>query len=230
VVLEEGVPVFSFTFGVPDKTQISALKEAGIVLVGTATTVREGLVLEERGVDAVVGQGSEAGGHRGTFIGYFESARDRGRWDHGWAQPRRGAHARRRRGPDGDRIPPPPGERDTPKVQRSRARGAVGRDEPNPRVLRQAARGIRNRFTEEMDQQEVPAYPGQNAFTKDIRAAAAKEDRIGFLSLWPGGRPRASSTGGGGRREHGKRSSTKAVGYRPSAILTIRRPLTATAR
>jgi nitronate monooxygenase len=75
VVVEEGVPVFSFTFGVPDKTQISALKEAGIVLVGTATTVREGLVLEERRVDVVVGQGSEAGGHRGTFIGDFESAR-----------------------------------------------------------------------------------------------------------------------------------------------------------
>jgi nitronate monooxygenase len=75
VVLEEGVPVFSFTFGVPDKAQISALKEAGIVPIGTATAVREGLVLEERGVDAVVGQGSEAGEHRGTFIGDFKSAR-----------------------------------------------------------------------------------------------------------------------------------------------------------
>jgi nitronate monooxygenase len=75
VVLEEGVPMFSITFGMPEKAQISPLKEAGIVLVGTATTVREGLVLEERGVDAVVGQGSEAGGHRRTFIGDFESAR-----------------------------------------------------------------------------------------------------------------------------------------------------------
>jgi nitronate monooxygenase len=66
--------VFSFTFGVPEGEQISNLKEAGIVLVGTATTVREGLVLEERRVDAVVGHGSEAGGHRGTFIGNFENA------------------------------------------------------------------------------------------------------------------------------------------------------------
>ena len=74
VVLEGKVPVFSFTFGVPEEAQISALKEAETILVGTATTVREGLMLEDRGVDAVVGQGSEAGGHRGTFIGDFESA------------------------------------------------------------------------------------------------------------------------------------------------------------
>jgi hypothetical protein len=38
-------------------------------LIGTATTVEEALVLEESGVDAVVAQGSEAGGHRGTFQG-----------------------------------------------------------------------------------------------------------------------------------------------------------------
>jgi len=48
------------------------------------------------------------------------------------------------------------------------------------------ARGIRNRFIEEMEEQEVPAYPVQNAYTKDIRAAAAKENRIEFLSLWAG--------------------------------------------
>jgi nitronate monooxygenase len=48
------------------------------------------------------------------------------------------------------------------------------------------ARGIRNRFLSEMGSEEVPEYPVQNAYTKDIRAAAAKEDRIEFLSLWAG--------------------------------------------
>src|SRR5204862_411408 len=67
VVLAEKVPVFSFSFGVlPDKW-LRELKVSGIKVMGTATTVREALALEQAGVDAVVGQGSEAGGHRGTF-------------------------------------------------------------------------------------------------------------------------------------------------------------------
>jgi len=42
-------------------------------LIGTATTVEEAVALEKSGVDAIVTQGSEAGGHRGTFQGSFES-------------------------------------------------------------------------------------------------------------------------------------------------------------
>ena len=44
-----------------------------MALVGTATTVDEAIALERAGVDAVVAQGSEAGGHRGTFGGDFEA-------------------------------------------------------------------------------------------------------------------------------------------------------------
>ena len=40
-----------------------------------------------------------------------------------------------------------------------------------------------------LDRLRVTAYPMQNAYTKDIRAAAAKEDRIEFLSLWAGQAP-----------------------------------------
>ena len=43
-------------------------------LMGTATTVQEAVALQKAGVDAVVAQGSEAGGHRGTFMGDFEGA------------------------------------------------------------------------------------------------------------------------------------------------------------
>ena len=71
VVLDERVPVFSFTFGVPD---LGPLKEAGTIVFGTATTPDEAAQLEAAGVDAVVAQGSEAGGHRGTFGGPFEEA------------------------------------------------------------------------------------------------------------------------------------------------------------
>jgi nitronate monooxygenase len=69
VVLEERPAVFSFTFGLVDP---APLRERGIAVVGTATTSEEAAFLEAAGVDAVVAQGAEAGGHRGTFLGSFE--------------------------------------------------------------------------------------------------------------------------------------------------------------
>jgi nitronate monooxygenase len=68
VVLDERPPVFSFTCGVVDP---APLREAGVVVLGTATTVDEAQALEQAGVDAVVAQGAEAGGHRGSFLGGF---------------------------------------------------------------------------------------------------------------------------------------------------------------
>jgi nitronate monooxygenase len=68
VVLEERPAVFSFTFGVVDPTP---LRDAGIVVLGTATTAEEARVLEQAGVDAVVVQSAEAGGHRGSFLEGF---------------------------------------------------------------------------------------------------------------------------------------------------------------
>jgi nitronate monooxygenase len=69
VVLEERPAVFSFTFGVIDP---EPFRDAGIAVHGTATTSEEAAALEAAGVDAVVAQGAEAGGHRGTFLGSFE--------------------------------------------------------------------------------------------------------------------------------------------------------------
>ncbi|HEX3291633.1 MAG TPA: nitronate monooxygenase family protein [Gaiella sp.] len=71
VVAEERVPVLSFTFGA---LPLEAVREAVDVVVGTATTVAEAVELERLGVDAVVAQSGEAGGHRGTFLGPFEDA------------------------------------------------------------------------------------------------------------------------------------------------------------
>ena len=61
--------VVSFHFGLPQDEIIQAIKAAGIFVICTATTVAEAKVLEARGVDAVIAQGTEAGGHRGTFSG-----------------------------------------------------------------------------------------------------------------------------------------------------------------
>jgi nitronate monooxygenase len=59
--------VVSFHFGLPSSERIRALREAGIVLLATATNIVEGRAAAKAGVHAVVAQGYEAGGHRGVF-------------------------------------------------------------------------------------------------------------------------------------------------------------------
>jgi nitronate monooxygenase len=73
-LLDARPAAFSFTFGIPPAEALRAAREAGIATLGTATTVAEAEALERAGVDAVVAQGAEAGGHRGTFAAEFESA------------------------------------------------------------------------------------------------------------------------------------------------------------
>jgi nitronate monooxygenase len=67
VLLAERPPVVSFHFGLPARDRIDALRAAGIVLLGTATNLEEARAIAAAGLDAVVAQGCEAGGHRGVF-------------------------------------------------------------------------------------------------------------------------------------------------------------------
>jgi len=60
-------PMVSFHFGLPDAGVISALRKAGCVLAATATSVAEGRAIAAAGLDVIVAQGWEAGGHRGLF-------------------------------------------------------------------------------------------------------------------------------------------------------------------
>jgi nitronate monooxygenase len=67
-VLELRPPVVSFHFGLPSEAALSAIRDTGARILATATTVAEARHLEQHGVDAVVAQGTEAGGHRGSFL------------------------------------------------------------------------------------------------------------------------------------------------------------------
>ncbi|HKN09535.1 MAG TPA: nitronate monooxygenase, partial [Pseudomonadota bacterium] len=68
-VVEETKPaVVSFHFGLPQPRLLDRLKAGGFLVVSSATTVAEARWLEEHGVDAVIAQGYEAGGHRGMFL------------------------------------------------------------------------------------------------------------------------------------------------------------------
>ncbi|WP_300477355.1 nitronate monooxygenase [Shewanella sp.] len=60
--------VVSFHFGLPNEDLLLEIKSWGSKIISTATTVEEALWLEARGVDAIIAQGLEAGGHRGHFL------------------------------------------------------------------------------------------------------------------------------------------------------------------
>ena len=60
--------VVSFHFGLPDESLVDQLRSWGTKVLSSATTLEEALWLEEHGVDAVIAQGLEAGGHRGMFL------------------------------------------------------------------------------------------------------------------------------------------------------------------
>ncbi|EZH65835.1 nitronate monooxygenase [Bacillaceae bacterium JMAK1] len=207
VVLDEKVPVFSFTFGIPSGDQIAALKAAGIVTCGTATTVEEAKQIEQVGIDTVVAQGSEAGGHRGSFI----------QSEH---LPLIGTMALVPQIVDHVRIPviAAGGIMDERGVAAAFALGASGaqvgtafltttesgahslhkeqllqNNEANTEVTYafsgKAARGIRNAFIEAHSStrlEEIPPYPIQNAVTQDLRKASSVEGDWNMMSLWAG--------------------------------------------
>ena len=67
LLLDTKPEVVSFHFGLPELEVVQAIKSAGIFILSSATTVAEARLLEKRGVDAIIAQSTEAGGHRATF-------------------------------------------------------------------------------------------------------------------------------------------------------------------
>jgi nitronate monooxygenase len=67
ILLEEPPRVVSFHFGLPEPEMVAALKDAGCAILCSATSVAEAKMLAAAGVDAIIAQGWEAGGHRGAF-------------------------------------------------------------------------------------------------------------------------------------------------------------------
>lgn len=68
-IVEEFKPeVVSFHFGLPEENLLQRVKATGAKVISSATTAREAKWLAERGCDAIIAQGAEAGGHRGMFL------------------------------------------------------------------------------------------------------------------------------------------------------------------
>lgn len=68
ILREFSPPVVSFHFGLPSEQLMEQVRSMGSKIIASATTVDEALWLQERGVDAIIAQGLEAGGHRGIFL------------------------------------------------------------------------------------------------------------------------------------------------------------------
>lgn len=67
LLLAEQPAAVSFHFGLPRPAQLAALRQSGATLLACVTSAAEGRAAEEAGIDVLVAQGIEAGGHRGTF-------------------------------------------------------------------------------------------------------------------------------------------------------------------
>jgi len=203
--LESGAAAFSFTLGLLPEGAIAAAKARGMMVLGTATTVAEALLLERADVDAVVLQGAEAGGHRASFTAPFDQALI-------------GTMALVPQAADALGVPviASGGIMDGRGLAAALALGAAGAQlgtaflacaeagapeaykaailaasEDATRLTRafsgRPARGIVNRFMTAVDAGDaILPFPLQNALTRPLRSAAAQQGKADCLSLWAG--------------------------------------------
>lgn len=206
IVLEEKVPVFSFTFGIPDDKYLDKLRKSNVILIGTATTLAEAKLLEEKHIDIIAAQGHESGGHRGTFLATIEDSLI-------------GNMALIPQLADNNKIPivASGGIMDARGIVASLILGASGvqmgtaflsctesgahqlykqallnTKQENTALTRafsgKKCRMIKNAFVEHMQayEQDILDYPIQNKMTQHMRKEAAKQNKIDFLSLLAG--------------------------------------------
>jgi nitronate monooxygenase len=208
VIMEEKVPVFSVAFSLPGRYG-NAARQAGMKLIGTATTLAEARRLSQEGVDAIAAQGGEAGGHRGTFrvdekedgecIGTMplvsllaEALPDTPIVAAGGIMNGQGIIAALSLGADAVQL----GTRflacRESLAHPSYKQKVLSANETDTRVTRafsgRPARGITNRMIDSFHRRQVavPPYPIQNHLTREIRNAAARRGDADFLFLLAG--------------------------------------------
>lgn len=196
----------SFTFGILTPAHVERLHDAGIVVIGTCTTVDEAIAWETVGADAVIASGIEAGGHRGTFLGPQEEATLSARVL--WPQIARAVQIPTiaaggimtgvdiREALDVGAAAVQMGSAflvtDESGIHPVYREALLNAGDTPTRLTRafsgRYARGLENRFMQLMEavEKQVPAYPVQNALTSSIRSAAAARGDAGLMSLWAG--------------------------------------------
>jgi nitronate monooxygenase len=204
-LLDAAPPVISFVFGVPPAEVLAAARRKGSITMGTATTVTEAEALDTAGIDIVIASGSDAGGHRGSFLGPAEESLV-------------GTLSLVPQVVDAVSAPvvAAGGIADLRQVEATFALGAEGvqigtaflatdespasaehkdvlTGDPRATVLTSAfsgrpARVVPNELTRALDARatELAGYPLQGVLTAPIRYVAGAEGRLDYASLWAG--------------------------------------------
>jgi nitronate monooxygenase len=172
--LEIRPAVVSFHFGLPESAAVAAIRAAGSHVIASATTVAEAVRLQELGADAVIAQGAEAGGHRGSFlvdgdagpIGTLALALGAGAAQIGTAFlacPESSVHP----------------------AHRQALRGAAGETTGITRAFTgRPARALRNDLSEAIGDHEVLPFPAQTSLTAPLAESAREPAER--LPIWLG--------------------------------------------
>lgn len=206
LLMDMEVPVASFTFGIPSQSWINELKKKGIITIGTASSVEEARMIEQSGLDMVVAQGYEAGGHKGAFT----KTRSIGTMAlipqivdsvsipviaAGGIMDARGILASLMLGASGVQMGTAfltTHESKAPNVHKEAIIHAHPEDTTVTKVFSgKSARGIENNFINDLEASVVNIlpYPLQNDLTTSIRQSAAKNGDTGLLHMWCGQAP-----------------------------------------
>jgi nitronate monooxygenase len=201
LVARERPAVVSFTFGCPGRDVVSTLRDRGIAVWSTVTSPREARVAADAGIDALVVQGAEAGGHQGSFddtdtapvellplLAGVRTATDLPLVAAGGIADSHGIAAAL----DAGAVAAQLGTALllTPEAGTSEAhRAALAGDAPT--ALTRAytgrrARGIANRFMRDHGDEAPKAYPHVHFVTAPLRAAARAARDPDGLNLWAG--------------------------------------------
>ena len=206
MLIELRVPVVSFTFGLISAQDVERLHAAGSYVIGTATHTAEGVAWRDIGADAIAAQGSEAGAHRGTFIGRFEDAlvgtmalvpqlvdaTGLPVLAAGGIMDGRGIVAALALGAQAAQMGTAfltCAESAIPADWKTRVRTLPDTaTEVTRAITGRHARGIRNPLMQQLSEQlgNVAPYPVQNALTQELRQTASRANNGDYLSLWSG--------------------------------------------
>ena len=206
VVERHRPPVVSFHFGLPAPDLVQRVKATGAKILSSATTQEEGRWLQERGVDAVIAQGIEAGGHRGMFlsddidsqIGTFAllpqlvAALDIPVIAAGGIADARGAAAARALGAAGVQVGTAYllcNESRASQLHRQALQSAAAQQTVLTTLFSgRPARGIVNRLIRELGARPraVPAFPLASNAIGSLRATAEPQGIDHFSPLWAG--------------------------------------------
>lgn len=203
-IIEARPAVFSFVYGVPSAGIIEQCRSKGIITLGAATTVEEAKLLETAGIDWIVASGFEAGGHRVSFMDTAERSLtgtfalvpqivDAVRIPviaAGGIADARGAKAAMALGASGIQV----GtaflacqESAASDLHKQKLFNANAHNTELTRAFSgRLARGIRNRFVDELRGNEVAPYPLQNWIVGQLKQHALKQGRDDLVSLWAG--------------------------------------------